>query len=258
MVLEATDADPALDGICKDVGRSAVAGWIVGLHFSGGLTLPRLKALCARSGIVSPGRGRAILAYMRFLRYVVTVRGEVGRSPALYEPTPACLRAWRTFQCIALEAASLMEPEAALARAQMDEPRFAEAFICKFGLGIVEFVRERDLHMPAWDVLLHRRAGVQILHALSLSADDDGIYPPEGALHVPISELARRFKVSRPHVARLFRDGEKSGLFVRHDGAAIGFTAEGRQAYLGLLRLRFSAAIWFAAWTTAEMAQQVS
>ena len=61
-MLAAGDADRLLDGILKDAGRNVAALCAVHLHFTGGLTLPRLKTLCASFGLISPGRARALLS----------------------------------------------------------------------------------------------------------------------------------------------------------------------------------------------------
>jgi hypothetical protein len=55
-MLAAGDADLALDGILKDAGRNVAALCAVYLHVSGGLTLPRLKTLCAGASPVQDER----------------------------------------------------------------------------------------------------------------------------------------------------------------------------------------------------------
>jgi hypothetical protein len=61
--LDQAEADRAIDGILKDAGRNAAAKCLAYLHVTGGLTLPRLQALCASIGFISPGRVRALLLY---------------------------------------------------------------------------------------------------------------------------------------------------------------------------------------------------
>src|SRR4051812_9852521 len=70
-MVAAAMADPAFDGVNKDIGRHVTTSIAIYLDATGGITLARLKELCTSMNIASPGRGRAILLYLRFLRYVV-------------------------------------------------------------------------------------------------------------------------------------------------------------------------------------------
>jgi hypothetical protein len=63
------EADRLLDGVLKDAGRNVAAKCLAYLHVTGGLTLPRLKALCASTGLVSSGRARMLLIYLQHLGY---------------------------------------------------------------------------------------------------------------------------------------------------------------------------------------------
>src|SRR5437868_1843814 len=101
--------DRAIDGIVKDIGRFAAAGMAMTLHATGGLTLPRLKAFCAESGLVSPGRARAILLYLRFLKYVEPVAG--AKRGSLYVPTTSMRNAWAAITRAGLDAVTLIAPE---------------------------------------------------------------------------------------------------------------------------------------------------
>ena len=58
-MLSIAASDRALDGVFKDAGRYVVAMFAVYLDVTGGVTLPALKEICARSGYLSPGRARA-------------------------------------------------------------------------------------------------------------------------------------------------------------------------------------------------------
>src|ERR1700761_6464728 len=58
-MLDLAARDAALDGIVKDVGRFTATGLAIYLDATGGLTLARLKEICARGTVISPGRARA-------------------------------------------------------------------------------------------------------------------------------------------------------------------------------------------------------
>jgi DNA-binding GntR family transcriptional regulator len=54
-----------------------------------------------------------------------------------------------------------------------------------------------------------------ILASLVLAAEPNDTMPPTRPVRISISELARRFSVSRPHVTRLLRDAAAAGLIER-------------------------------------------
>ena len=60
-------------------------------------------------------------------------------------------------------------------------------------------------------IFMHRHGGNQIAWTL-LTAGEDEAFPPAVAGPINISELARRFGVSRIHIKRLFDDAEREGL----------------------------------------------
>jgi hypothetical protein len=159
-MLDLAAQDAALDGIVKDVGRFTATGLAIYLDATGGLTLARLKELCALNKVTSPGRARAILLYLRFLRYIEPV--DHGSRAARFVPTPA------------------------------------------------------------------------------LATEDTEHYPPKGEIAFSLSGLARRFRVSRPHVARLLRAAEQEGLIVLSGENRLAFTEMGRTASLELFGTRLS------------------
>jgi hypothetical protein len=88
-------------------------------------------------------------------------------------------------------------------------------------------------------------AGIMILASLALAGGDGDTMPPRGAVHLSISELARRFSVSRAHVLRLLRDAAAHGLIERGTAGAetITFTpalAEALRQSVALLFLFFA------------------
>ena len=64
---------------------------------------------------------------------------------------------------------------------------------------------------PELRVFAERNGGLMILFSLVIAADLDDTMPPTRPVRVSISELARRFSVSRVHVGRLLRDAEAEG-----------------------------------------------
>ena len=219
-MLAAGAADKALDGIFKDAGRYLVAMWAVCLHVSGGLTLPRLKEICARSGFLSPGRARALLIYLRYLGYVELFPSRHG-GLTRYLPTGRFLGAWRRQLRAALEAASIVEPAARLVLDRLNEPEVFDAFVRLQSRGLLDWARQDDGDMAFVRVFMHPNAGTQIVWTL-LAAGGDDIFPPRDPLRISLAGTARRFGVSRVHVRRILDDAEAAGILrCVADGAVV-------------------------------------
>jgi hypothetical protein len=218
-MLAAGAADKALDGVFKDAGRYVAALWAIYLHVSGGLTLPRLKEICASSGFVSPGRARALLLYLRYLGYIRLLPVKAQGEPNRYTPTPSLMRVWRSHLGAALEAASLAEPAVRLVLDRLDEPQVFETFSKLHGAGLLTSARGVDQNAAFIRVFMHRHAGNQIV--FTLVAEDDEVFPPQRPLPVSIAATARRFHVSRIHIKRLLDEAEQEGLLKYDPGGTI-------------------------------------
>jgi hypothetical protein len=230
-VLTAAAESKSLDGIFKDAGRFMASMWAMYLHFSGGLTLPRLKEICAESGWLSAGRARAVLLLLRYLRLIepqsTRARGEAVR----YVPTAAFLDGWKRCLGSSLEAACVVEPAARLVFERLDEPAVFETFARIIGEGYLASSRVIDRKRFAFgDVFLHKHAGIQIVHSLLLTAADGEPFPPRNATIPAIAEFARNLRVSRAHVVRVLDAAERKGLLRRGPGNAIVFEERARAA----------------------------
>jgi len=239
-MLDLAAADPALDGIVKDAGRFLATGLAVYLHATGGLTLARLKELGARDRVVSPGRARAILIYLRFLHYVAPAPD--GGRAARFVPTPQLERAYHAILRGGIEAAAVIEPKLERLSNRLGEPHVAADLVRISGRIGLSHSGNNDGN-PMWRVFLNRHAGAQILHALMLAAEDDGHYPPRGEMAFSLTGLARTFRVSRPHVARLLRAAEQEGLIVMRPDSRLAFTQAGHEAARDVLGARLSGAM---------------
>jgi len=228
-MLVAGDADRFLDGILKDAGRNVAALCAAHLHFTGGLTLPRLKALCASFGLVSPGRARALLLYLRYLGYVERSTAHKKGAPALYVATPRFLDTWREHQRAVLNAVQILEPAVGLLIDRFDEPGVFETFTKKICEAFLDAARQTDVDAPYFRVFMHRNAGIQIVHAL-ISADADDVFPPARPIAFSLSAAARRFRVSRIHVRRLIDAAEREGLLHLSNSGTIVLQDAGRRA----------------------------
>ena len=218
--LEDTARDRALFAVCKDSGRYIAAMMAIHLHFDGGLTLPRLKDWCVRTGYLSAGRSRALLQYLRYLGYVEAAPRAQRNAAAHYVPTPAFLNAWRGHFEHPLAAAAAIEPAVQRVRENLAAPRVFESICRAQGEGWIEPTRATAADDPVGR-LLHALAGPQILALLVASGTDDA-FPPRCAAPVSIAGMARRFAVSRPHVQRVFDAATRGGLIgVAPDGTLL-------------------------------------
>jgi hypothetical protein len=214
-MLAAGDKDKALRGIFKDAGRYIVAMLAIYLHLSGGLTLARLKDFCTMSRLVSPGRARALLLYLRYLGYVelFPVRGP-GKA-ARYMPTAHFLASWSLHLKAGLDAIAHIEPAAASLRDRLDSSAVFDAFARLQADGLRETSSgSYEMDTAFFRVFLHRHAGSQIIFLLLATNET---FPPQGATPFSLAAASRRFGVSRIHIRRLLDAGAAEGL-LRSDG----------------------------------------
>lgn len=230
-MLAAGDADPVLDGVLKDAGRNVAAMCCVHLHFSGGLTLPRLKALCAQFGLVSPGRARAMLLYLRYLRYVEPLPAMRGTAQ-LYGPTQAFLTAWSRLIHAVLRAMQILEPGVEVLASQFHKAGVFEACARHACELILLTANQGNLESPYFRIFMHRYAGRQIVNTL-LQASGNDTFPPREPIPISLTGAAERFGVSRIHVRRLLNAAQEEGLIRRCDESTVMFEEKGR-AFLDL------------------------
>lgn len=227
-MLAQAELDPALDGILKDAGRNVAAKCLAYLHVTGGLTLPRLKSLCASIGLVSPGRARSLLLYLRHLGYVEPSprrrRGEV----AQYLPTDRFLETWRNHMRAMLETAAVIEAAAGVVLRDLNLPGEFETFVRCISEGYLEGLRHVDPASPFFRVFMHPYAGTQLVHALVTAIPS--AFPPEEPIPFSISAMARRFGVSRTHIHRMLVAAEHEGLLRCEPGGTLRLEPAGGAA----------------------------
>lgn len=251
-LLEASERDPALDGIFKDAGRYVVALWAMYAHVSGGLTLPRLKEICAASGLLSPGRARALLIYLRYLGFIELWPERANGKPARYIPTGSFIAAWKSHLRVVLEAVRVIEPAMALVLARLDNPGMFETFTRFQGEQLLyDAQTDEIMKSPYVRVFVSRHAGTQLIWLLG-SSGTIAVFPPKGAIPFSAAAAAKRFRVSRIHIKRMLDEAEHEGLLTRKSDGAITFAESARTTIRTFYGLQLLALLDQAARTLRE------
>ncbi|MBW8811793.1 MAG: hypothetical protein JF588_00080 [Caulobacterales bacterium] len=224
--------DLQLAEVLKDAGRYVAAMLAFLLHETGELTLPRLKEACAKSGLLSPGRARAVLQFLEHVGYVQQLP-RAGRRTA-YALTPAFRTAWALQLRAALEAAAAVEPGVA---ALLARPGAVEAFGRVHAGVLLDATVGWGEPPPFLRVFQHPYAGTQILWTLIAAGDDPADFALARYGRISISALSKRFDVSRVHIKRIFQDAEQHGLGGLAPDGAIWFSDAGRDQ----MRMLFTA-----------------
>jgi AraC-like DNA-binding protein len=225
-LLRDADEDPSLNAMLRDAGHNVAALSAIYLHASGEVSLPRLQAFIAGFGLVSPGRARAMLGYMRHLDYLELDAAEPLARRGRYHVTPQFLASYRRHEASLLDAVHVLEPAIGLLLRNLAAPEMLNALVTAQGDAFVAGSAQARPYAVFYRVFLHRLAGIQIVHSLVARAQD---FPPAGNLEFSLSETARRFKVSRVHVGRIMNDAEGHGFLAREPGS-LRFTQAGLEA----------------------------
>ena len=226
-MLAQAETDHALDAVLKDAGRNVAAKCLAYLHVTGGLTLPRLKALCAATGLVSPGRARTLLIYLQHLGYAAAVPRRSTREPAHYEPTVLFLATWRQQMRATQESAALIEPAVERVLERLDVPAVFDSYVRCIGESYLEGLKSVDPSDAFFRIFMHPYAGTQIVHSLVVIGTE--AFPPQAPIPFQIADMAGHFSVSRLHVRRMMDAAQREGLLHFTDGA-LSWTSAGRAA----------------------------
>ncbi|HVZ52982.1 MAG TPA: hypothetical protein VG986_13510 [Pseudolabrys sp.] len=176
-----------------------------------GLTVNRYKALCAETGLSSPGRGAGTLGFMRFAGYLEPATPAARGLPLRLVPTEKLIAPLRARLKFGLTALAHLRPEGAIGLARLNDPVFFKRLLR--GVGEQFLDREHLIdHAPTLAFFAERKGGLLILMALMLSAQPNDPLPPSGPMAVSVKELARRSVVARAQVRDLLRGGVEAGL----------------------------------------------
>jgi hypothetical protein len=160
---------------------------------------------------------------MRHLGYLEPDPGASSPRRASFRVAPQFLASYRRHSASVLDALSVVEPAVGLLWRNLSAPGVFEALVIE---QCDAFISSRSQARPFaafYRVFLHRLAGIQILHGLVAQAP---AFPPAGNIPFSISGTARRFKVSRAHVARMLKDAHAEGFVILEPGV-LRFTPAG-------------------------------
>lgn len=206
-----------LNALINDCGRNAIAVLALYLHRTAtpgdarsGLTVSRMKAICADQDIASPGRIEALIMMMRAFGFVRPLPDGSDRRVRRLEPTERLIAILHERWDTVLGAMTPIFPDAGHARAALSDEAFERALVQRFGVYFLSGFRLMD-DPETMGLFGQRNGGLAI--AFSLVTAGGPREPDDMARPVPISisALARQFGVSRVHVRKMLRDAAAAG-----------------------------------------------
>jgi DNA-binding MarR family transcriptional regulator len=205
--------------VLNDRGRVVFGVLALYLHFSKDtdFTPSAMKALCSETGLCSPGRATAMLSLMRFAGYIASAPHALDRRSHVLVPSPSLLADHRRRLRGELVALAVVAPEGQVALERLDDQDFIAEMARVFGETFRAGLRMLN-YAPELFPLADRNAGMVTLMSLLLAREPGDGIPPTRPVTVSISDLSKRFGVSRPHILKLLRDAEAAG-FIRLDSA---------------------------------------
>ncbi|MDQ0503525.1 hypothetical protein [Xanthobacter agilis] len=227
-----------MNRVLNDRGRMLFGFFALYLHAlpeaeGGGLTVSRMAALAAETGVCSRGRAKAMLALLRWGGYLTPSESEGDRRAKPLEPTSRMVTQQIHRWQLQYRSIAILDPKVEeLAMVLGDRAVFNDVMIC---LGEAFRSGHRVLDQaPAIADIADRDSGMMILLALFV-AEQGGEEMPS------IAELARRFHVSRAHVLQLLKDAQGTGLMTRDGTTGAGrLTDHGHEALADFFAASFA------------------
>ncbi len=246
---------PVLNKMINEEGRFLISSLALQLHLNrdpavpgDGLTLTRLRAVCAAHGVASPGRVMAFLALMRLAGFVTADTGSGAKRAKVLVPTARMMGHVRLFTAIQLKVIDTLLPGADYSARLGRDPAFLEAFHRAAGGYFLRGARLPDA-FPQLSTFTAMDAGYMVLLTLFLQLPTQDGHAVPGVVDLPHDAAARRFGVSRSHMANLMRNAQAAGFL-----QATGSSGRGLHVGASLIALVEG---WFAA-QMALMAQSAS
>ncbi len=221
-MLVLSDQDRAVDGIFKDAGRFVAAMCAVSMREEG-VTLVKLKALCARFGLLSAGRARAVLLFLRYLGYVEVWGQRRASGTTHYKVNPTFVEAWRLQLEAIFTALKLIDPRVGRLLNHLDDDATFDAICASQIDELADDVEALGRFPEITQIFVNRAAGSQVLWYL-LSFHRDNVFPSPKPVPFNPSILAKRFHVSTVHVRRILNAAVAANLLRWVDDGHLIFT----------------------------------
>jgi len=221
-MLVLSDQDRAVDGIFKDAGRFVAAMCAVSMREEG-VTLVKLKALCARFGLLSAGRARAVLLFLRYLGYVDIWGQKSATGTTIYKVNPTFVAAWRLQLEAIFTALDLIDPRVGRLLDYLDHDAIFDAICASQIDELADDVEALSRFPEITQIFVNRAAGSQVLwYMLSFHRDD--VFPSRRPVPLNPSILAARFHVSTVHIRRILNAAVAANLLRWVDEGHLIFT----------------------------------
>ena len=221
-MLVLSDRDRAVDGIFKDAGRFVAAMCAVSMREEG-VTLVKLKALCARFGLLSAGRARAVLLFLRYLGYVDVWGQKSANGTTIYKVNPTFVAAWRLQLEAIFTALELIDPRVGQLLEHLEHDAIFDAICASQIDELADDVEALNRFPEITQIFVNRAAGSQVLWYL-LSFNRDEVFPSPKPVPLNPSILAGRFNVSTVHIRRILNAAIAANLLRWVDEGHLIFT----------------------------------
>lgn len=212
--------------VLNDRARFGMALASMYLHFSyrpddpaSGLTASSFRDVCVGAGLCGGGRVEGLLMLMRATGFLERVeRAEPGVRR--FVPTPKLIALHRGRNHQLLSAVDLMRGNTRFAErisrdGQNGNSGFYPNFVLAMGRMFLAGYRMVNA-APELKPIIDRDAGIPMMICALLASPDYAALVPDEMRPVTVSELARRFSVSRMHIRSVQRDAESAGFLIRH------------------------------------------
>lgn len=210
--------------LVSDRGRMLIGNLALYLHYGlraddprSGLTVGRLKAICAEQQICSAGRTEALIAVLRLFRYLEPAPRAEDRRVRRLVPTERMIASHRQRWNVVLAAIGQVLPDAKAAHNAMARDDFAVALNRHFAEHFLGGVRLLQ-HSTELQLFTDRNAGTLVLFSLVQAGAPGDSFAPHKPITISISALSRQFGVSRVHVRKLLHDAAVEGFIARAEG----------------------------------------
>ena len=198
-----------LHRFASDRGSSLLGIFALSLHFSEqGLSVGGLQAMRAESNFCSAGRAAAFIA---------TMRKRADFMPADNKPRTRVSKLVISERFISfererlradIEGLQMLSPLGEFGLAHLDTPAFFAGYM---RVAARRLGRQANEHVREVEFFQERNTGLLALYDIIADSEDALESKP---VAVSISQLSKRFDVSRTHILRLLRDADAEGLVV--------------------------------------------